>query len=254
MSNPESRASARELLRSAAAKSKGKNVPFSREFVRAVPGMPDGPFDVPPLARLIQGGRGGSVRLRLYLLLAMTATQKPYDIRNPRTSYTLARTLDLPGDVGPRRITSNMNWLAANNFIELTKRPGQPSMIQLLDPLGTLKPMPDPRAIKPYVTIPIAFWSLGWLLELSPVAIAVLFSLEEALGGYKNSRYLVPGRRDSYGISQDSWTNGERELREFGLLTVTRTPRGEDYDYPRLRNSYWLKKSRLNAPPPEPAA
>lgn len=201
----------------------------------------------PPLARLIQGGRGGETRLKLYLLLTMMATHSPYDIRNPRNPYTLALTLDLPSDTGPRRITSNMKWLSDQGFIRLTKRPGQTSAIQLLDPHGSGRPLENPRSRRPWVTIPISFWSRGWLLQLSPVAIAVMFSLREHLGGYETPRYMLRDRRESYGLSHDTWTRGSRELEDNGLLTVTRRPHGaEEYADMRLRNNYWLNIDRLD--------
>jgi hypothetical protein len=223
-------------------------VAYSREFVRSVITVPGIPEATPPLARLIQGGRGGEARLKLYLLLTMIATRDPFDIRNPQTPSTLARTLDLAPATGPRRITSNIKWLADNHFIELTKRPGQTSAIQLLDPDGSGRRLSNPRRQSPYVTIPIQFWEYGWLLHLSPVAIAVLYALREHLGGYKGPRYLLQDRRESYGFSHDTWTRGRRELEEADLLTVTRVPQSGEYAYNRLRNSYWLNMERLQTP------
>jgi hypothetical protein len=246
----ESRADALALLARAAERSRRSNAAYSREFVRAVITVPDIPTATPPLARLIQGGRGGEARLKLYLLLTMIATRQPFDIRNPPTPRTLARTLDLAATTGARRITSNMKWLADKGFIELTKRPGLTSAIQLLDPQGTGKPLPDPRRQAPYVTVPIGFWSHGWLLHLSPVAIAVMFSLRELLGGYTKSRYVLRDRRESYGLSHDTWTRGRHELEDVGLLTVTRVPQGDEYVHNRLRNSYWLNIDLLDAAVP----
>jgi hypothetical protein len=100
----------------------------------------------------------------------------------------------------------------------------------------------------PYVTIPIGFWSYGWLLHLSPVAIAVLFSLREHLGGYKVPRYLLRDRRESYRLSHDTWTRGRHELEDSGLHTVTRVPQGDEYVYNRLRNNYWLNIDRSGTP------
>jgi hypothetical protein len=245
----ESRADALALLARAAEKSRRSSVPYSREFVRSLINPPGYPVATPPLARLIQGGRGGEARLKLYLLLTMMATRQPFDIRNPPTARTLARTLDLPPATGPRRITSNMRWLATNRYIALTKRQGLTPAIQLLDPRGTGKPLRDPRHPRPYVSIPIGFWSRGWLVQLSPVAIAVMFVLREVLGGYKASRYVLPDRRESYGLSHDTWTRGRHELEEAGLLKVTRVPQGEEYVYNRLRNSYWLNIEQLNDDP-----
>jgi hypothetical protein len=216
--------------------------------MRSVISVPDIPEATPPLARLIQGGRGGEARLKLYLLFTMIATRRPFDIRNPPTPLTLARTLDLAPATGPRRITSNIKWLADHRFIELTKRPGQTSSIQLLDPQGSGSPLSDPHGQRPYVNIPIEFWKYGWLLELSPVAIAVMFSLREHLGGYKAPRYLLRERRESYGLSHDTWTRGRHELEDAGLLAVNRVPQGGEYAYNRLRNSYWLNIERLHTP------
>ena len=209
----ESRAEALRLLGLAADRSHRSSVAYSPGFVRSPAAMPDVLPATPPLARLIQGGRGGGTRLRLYLLLTMIATRSPFDIRNPPTAMTLARTLDLPPGTGPRRITSNMKWLADNHFVELTRRPGLTPSIQLLDPHGSGRPMSDPRGPR-YVSFPIGFWSYGWLLHLSPVAIAVLFALHELLGGSKLPRYMLRDRRASYELSHNTWTRGRHELEE----------------------------------------
>jgi hypothetical protein len=258
----ESRAEAIRLLDRASDRSHRSNVAYPPGFVRSLIAVPDVLQDTPPLTRLIQGGRGGGTRLRLYLLLTMIATSEPFDIRNPPTAMTLARTLDLLPDTGARRITSNMKWLAVNRFIELAKRPGLTPSIQLLDPLwsgkplppGISKPMGNPRRDR-YVTFPIGFWSHGWLLHLSPVAIAVMFAMREHLGGKPNvARYMLRDRRDSYELSHDTWTRGTRELKEASLLTVKRVPQGDEYVYTRLRNAYQLDTSPLNGPVPQEAS
>lgn len=251
MSTAESRAYATALLARAAERSKRGNVAYSRTFVRVLNVPPNMVPPVPPLARLIQGGRGGEARLKLYLLISMMATRYPYDIQNPPNPQTLALTLDLPPTTGPRRIASNMKWLSDHRFIGLTKRPGLLPAIQLLDPYGSGYPLENPRRSVPWVTIPIGFWSRGWLLQLSPVAIAVLFSLREHLGGYEAARYLLRDRRESYYLSHDTWTRGSLELEDNGLLTVTRRLHGQDqYADMRLRNSYWLNIDRLDTPVP----
>jgi hypothetical protein len=246
----ESRAEAIRLLGLAADRSHRSSVAYAPAFVRSAAGMPDVIPATPPLARLIQGGRGGGTRLPLYLLLTMIATRSPFDIRNPPTAITLARTLDLPPETGPRRITRNMKWLADNHFIELTRRPGLTPSIQLLDPLGSGRPMSDTRGGR-YVSFPIGFWSHGWLLHLSPVAIAVLFALRELLGGSKVPRYMLRDRRASYELSHDTWTRGRHELERAGLLSVKRVPQGDEYVYTRLRNSYWLDITPLDGPVPD---
>jgi hypothetical protein len=46
--------------------------------------------------------------------------------------------------------------------------------------------MSDPRDRR-WVSFPVGFWSYGWLLHLSPVAIAVLFALQELPGARKRA-------------------------------------------------------------------
>jgi hypothetical protein len=130
-----------------------------------------------------QAVSGGGVKLNLYLLLTMMATQEPFDIRNPPTPLTLARTLALPQTTGPRRINDNLKWLEDQHFIERTNRPGQTAAIQLMDPDRPGSRLPNPQRSPHWITMPIEFWSCGWLLELSPTGIAVLFALTERLYG-----------------------------------------------------------------------
>src|SRR5450755_2061252 len=180
MSESELFATATRLLDKAADRSRRSNVAYSLSFARALNPPTDGPVPPPPLARLIQGGRGGEARLKLYLLLTMMATGAPYDIRNPPTPLTLARTIGLSPKTGPRRINNGMKWLSDNRFISLTKRPGMTSSIQLLDLQDTDRSTArNPRDDTRYITIPITFWSQGWLVYLSPTGIAVLFALRE---------------------------------------------------------------------------
>jgi hypothetical protein len=96
-----------------------------------------------------------------------------------------------------------------------------------------------------YLGIPIEFWTEGWILHLSATGIAMLFALLEAQGGYTEPRYLVKERRDSYGLSHNTWTAARKELERHKLLTVERSSRGSDFDYWRLRNFYWVNEQRL---------
>jgi hypothetical protein len=81
------------------------------------------------------------------------------------------------------------------------------------------------------------------------IAIAVLFALRERLGGYAQSQYLLPDRRESYGLSHDTWTRGSRELEDNGLLTVSTITQGEEYAYTRRRRNYWLNMALLDMRP-----
>jgi hypothetical protein len=236
------------LLAAAADRSKRRNVAFARSFIRDP--LQDHKKDQQdtPLGRLIHGGRGGEVRLKLYLLLRMIATSAPYDIKRLRTPQTLARTLELPKANGARRINSNLKWLVEHNFIDLRKQPPHPPSVQLLDPLNKGNPLPSPRATKPYVTIPIEFWRNGWLLDLSPTAIAVLFALKERLGAETRHLYMMADRKASYCLSHDTWTRGTGELKSRSLLSTNRVPQGDDFDPFRLRTAYRINWDKLKEP------
>ncbi|MFV6027110.1 hypothetical protein [Streptomyces sp. NPDC056264] len=229
-------------------------VPFWPSFVRAK----EGDASTPPLARLIQGGRGGEVRLKLYLCITMMATAKPHDIRRPPTPQLWSRMLALPPDTGPRRVNSNLKWLAANKFIELKPRRGNTPMIQMLSldappipPSLNMPAVPYQRASAQarYIGVPTEFWSRGWIVELGATAIALMLILLESQGGYDRPRYVPRERREAYGVSHNTWTQGRKDLERHGLLTVGRTPQGGDFDYTRMRNTYWINEKRLHTPP-----
>ena len=246
MESTEQREAALRRLRDAAKKSKRTgHVPFPPGFVRVAA---DGHEATSPLARLIQGGRGGEVRLKLYLCITMMAAGHPFDLRKPPTPIVWARTLGLADTTGPRRVSTALRWLEDSKFIAREKRlPGEPPKITLLDANGGGGKYVPPRSGGRYVGMPIELWTEGWLLDLSATGLALLFVLRELLGGHTTSRYVTKSRRGSYGLSHDTWTKATKELVGFGLLKVTRTPQGDDFTYQRMRNSYTLNLEHLKA-------
>ncbi|KQX33174.1 hypothetical protein ASD97_32935 [Streptomyces sp. Root63] len=242
----EPRSEALGYLRGAAEKAKRRGyVPFPPAFVIA----PDGLEVVAPLARLIQGGRGGAVRLRLYLCITMMATGKPYDLRKPPGPNGWTRMLALDPKTGPRRVASNLKWLADQQLIDLQPQWGRPAAITLLSADGDGKEYTQPREEGRYVGMPVEFWTQGWLLQLSPTATALLFVLREALGGHSEPQYIPTTRRNRYGLSSDTWTKARKELEAQGLLAVKHEPQGTFYDFTRLRNAYQLNLERLGDSP-----
>src|SRR5690242_17375576 len=77
----------------------------------------------PPLARMIRGGRGGEVRLKLYLTMILVAVRPPYDIKNvPARVWAEMLDLEDPEGLGARRVSDALQWLAQRHFINLTSR------------------------------------------------------------------------------------------------------------------------------------
>jgi hypothetical protein len=235
------RLTALESMRAAAdtAKRTG-NVGFPPSLIRSEDGAPG-------LARAIQGGQGGEVRLRLFLDIVMMATKQPHVLKqNSLQLQGWCRMLGLPEDSGRRRVSSNLRLLERDRLIRLEPRPGMTPVIHLLDPTDSSKPMLV-RGGR-YVGIPIEFWTHGWILDLSPGATVALFALSELLGGRQNPQYIARHRKAAYGLSADTWTKARKELETQGILTVDRIREGQGPDLRRLRNIYWLHREVLTQP------
>lgn len=198
--------------------------------------------DRPPLARLIQGGQGGEVRLKLFLCMTLIATQAPHEIRDPFTPMYWARLLALDPARGPRRVSDGLKWLDDNSYIRREPRKGNLPKIALLDPrTGTAATRPTGK----FTEVPLGFWDRGWIIDLSARGVAILLALLDARGPYRTPRYITTPTRASYGFSADTWTRGARELREKGLLIEGRTPQGGTFDFRRLRNTYLINEPQL---------
>lgn len=198
----------------------------------------------PPLARMIRAGRS-DVRLGVYLCLLLRATQEPHDVRNNPTPAAWAEMLCLadPKRKGARRVTAAFKWLESQKLVALRPRAGRTPVVELLDPAGSGQPF---DAGAQWVAVPQELWLRGWIFELRETSLAVLLVLLDLLYGAKSARFVTPERRESYGLSEDTWTRGVRDLRDRGLLTVGRIPIGDDFHFDRLRNTYWIDPLALD--------
>lgn len=209
------------------------SVGFPLSFVR-------GNGEPPMLSRLMRGGRGGEVRLRLYLTLRMQASAPPFHLPG-RTSRSLAGLMNLPSDTGPRQVTDALNWLEANQLLEKTPTQGKPASLTLLKPDGSGDPLSN-RWEKRYLTLPVELWTLGWILRLNGRSLAVYTALRELTGGTKLDGAVMPGdRKMQYGMSDDTWTRATKELRDLGILFTHSEKHGDDEHYVRRRLRYWLR-------------
>lgn len=206
----------------------------------------------PPLARLLRGGRGGEVRLKLYLCLCLRATSAPYNIKAtiPARAWAIALGLNEPEGAGARRVGDALRWLKDNRYIRLNGERGHPAAIQLMDvdPLGSGEKYKG-RGSTRYVTLPLSFWEQQWIVRLSGKALALLLVLLELQGGREDSAFLETGRKQEYGLSDDTWTRATAELKSIGLLKVNRISQGKDFDFRRMRNEYLIDKKRFDLAP-----
>lgn len=241
--NAESR---RLLVRAVERSRRTKAVQLPIGFVRSESQAP------PPLARMLRGGRGGEVRLKIYLSVTLLATKSPHDIRQPIPARAWAEMLALPDPetAGARRVADALAWLNKEKFIKLQRTSGRPPTITLRSPLADDKGYKRPSGR--WVSVPLTLWSNEWITHLSGSGLALLLVLLELQGGLKSSTDAPSAsgpRRDRYGLSDDTWTRAAKELKGLGILTVHRVPQGKDFDWQRLRNTYWVDLARLDSPP-----
>lgn len=225
------------------------------------------PAQPSPLARVIRGGRGGQVRLKLLLSILWFAAAPPYDVTYPARAWAALLGLPDPEGRGARRVSEAFSWLESNRFIAVEVRPGHPSRITLLREVGdgSAYSVPgadynklrggvseDILAVHRYVQLPATFWVNGWLAVLSTPAVAMLLVLLLEVGGRDESTEVWFSPRMAslkYSLSEDTRLAGVNELRRAGLVTIKRRDTNPDpFAVRRLRNVYRLNPDRFELP------
>lgn len=245
MSTADARTEALEQLRAAVRRSLRKQrVPFGKWFLR---GNDD---NAARLAPLIQGGRGGEVRLKIYLTITMMATRAPHDLQRPPPPRLWATMLALPGPTAPRRASSGLRWLHAHKYIQLTPRIGHVPAVTLLDSVSGDGPWVRPMdRHERYISMPLQLWSEGWIVVLSATELALLMIIMDIQRGKSAPAYASREDHEAYGVSSDTWTRATKGLKSKGLLTIRREPQGNDFDFQRMRSLYQVNTERLQSQP-----
>lgn len=255
----ESRTAALAAAQTLAQRVMGRDLQLRRSFIMRT--NPDA--KPPPLARLMRGGRGGEVRLKLYLSLLWVGSWPPHDVNFPARAWAELLGLALPETNGARRVRDAIEWLAVNRFIAVTLRPGQPSAVTLLREDGQGSPYSVPgaaardakgegRGVDPhrYVKLPHTFWTNGWITSLStPGIAALLMLLAEQSRPTPVEVWLAPTTaRNRYAFADDTRYKGLAELELAGIVHVKQEPVGRNsFDFRRRRNAYTLDLARLGA-------
>ncbi len=208
----------------------------------------------PTLARLLRGGQGGEIRLKLYLTMSLLAVNPPYDIAQPVPARSWAEMLSLPDPErnGARRVNDAIDWLADNRLIVSDRRQGTPGAVRLLNQDGSGEGYVRP--VGRYVLLPLGLWQDGWIVRLSGTGLALLIILLDMQGGRAGPAWVSPSQaRARYDLSADTWTKGVQELETVGLVAVVKKPQGEFFDYRRMRNSYRVDTEMIQGTVPEGA-
>jgi hypothetical protein len=235
----------------------------------------------PPLARALRGGRGGEVRIKLYLtLLWFGGGNQPYDVTFPARAMAELLDLEDPAGRGARRITGAIRWLEAHRLLLVERVRGEPSRLTLLDESGQGRAYRPPGEVcrelsdtgaaegwedteeawyfNRYEQLPPEFWGNGWIATLSASGVAILLVLMvlDTENNGKQGFWISPKRaKQRFALSEDTWTRGIKELERYGLIVVRPKQVSEDFGWKRRRNTFGLDRSRLkNLPVPEVAS
>ncbi len=209
----------------------------------------------PPSALLVQGGRSGEVRQKLYLTACLVASGPPhkYERQTPARAWAELLNLEDPVGRGASRVSAAFGWLHEHRYLEVDRQKGRPPQFRLLNP--KLDGTDYQRPATEYVTVPLGLWQQHWISALSAAELGILLAILDGPGDDKpggRPRFLTEGQKERYGFSEDSWTRATRQLERLGLIELRREVTGEAMQYRRMRNVYRFPDAAFDTPPPWP--
>lgn len=248
------------IAQRAGKRARNRTAQIRRDFVqRARPDAPD-----PPLARFIGGraGRGGEVRLKVYLTQLWIAAGGSHDVNFAPSAYARLLGLDDPYKKGARKVNDALDWLHAEGFITLERSRGLEPVATLLREDGSRTPYELPgRAAKDpstgkvgpehfYFRVPPSFWTQTWVAHLSGPAVAVLLVLlARSRSKRQDGIWISPSQlTDWYAFSDDTRRRGLAMLEDSGLVFVGRQAVDPDFGFRRVRNTYSIEPALLDLP------
>ena len=202
---------------------------------------PDAP--PPPLALMLRGGRGGQVRLKLYLsyLWMQTDSTQPVPLAFPSQAWADLLGLSTSTDAGARRINEAQRWLERHGFITVEARPGHANRITVLEESGNGHRYTPPGhaanrlrntnqvTAHLYTQLPRELWTQGYMAMLTGPGLAFLLILLDqqalkmpGLDKLQPMWFSPKVLAERYALSDDTRTKGMNDLRELGLITISR--------------------------------
>lgn len=207
-----------------------------------------------PLAALVGlGGRGGEVPLKLYLALIWKCSKAPFNVAIPARKWAELLALPDPSGRGARRVSEALKTLEAHQLVHVERSRGDVPIVTVLHETGTGEEYMPPKGRSPedqYFQIPAALWIDGDIQEMSTPALAMLLAVSSEQGKPGTpvwwSTEQFPAR---IGLSAPTRARGTKELRERGLLHVTRqlltTSPDRNFTRERVRSLYHLTGAAL---------
>lgn len=217
--------------------------------------------DSAPLAKMLSAGKGGDVRIKLYLstvLLAGSVNKHPVHGANvvhdvAGASWARALALQDPSGRGARHVAAAQSWLHNAKLLRVKRRPGREPLVRLRSADGQGRRWQRPTA--PYLTVPIELWEQHWIWFLDAKDLAVLLALLDLQGesGLPSKpevepRWMATEDYERYGFSPDTWRLAAKSLANKGIvLTDFQDRLSRDFETPRRRKTYWVNRERLDA-------
>jgi len=224
VASPIQQQASKEFALSIGARRRKSGAPVRTIFVS------DETVEKPPLARLLNsaetggGGRGGQLRVKLYISLLLVCAKKPYGVARPARAWAALLGLDDIDGKGVRRIQDTLRDLADRQFIKLEDRGGLPSNVTVLSESGDGSPfipapdaynrltsngVVDPEVLRNhlYFRIPTTLWTSGKIGFLKGPSLAMLLALIS----------------EQHGTGQSVWFSPDRANKRFGLSPSTRS-------------------------------
>lgn len=220
---------------------------------------------LPPLANLLRGGqsgdgedqverrgggRGGQLRVKLYLSLLWVCAAEPYEATYPARAWAALLGLEDHETKGVRRIHQAIRDLADQGMITAQDRGGHPSTLRLLDDTGSRQPYeppseaynrlsqahadPDLLRLHYYFRVPSRIWTEGYMPQLSGPGIAMLLVLLSQQRGAQRvpEVWLAPNEADRrFRLAAATRSKGLQELRDLGLITTRKKIVSQDGSY-----------------------
>ncbi|WP_433169884.1 hypothetical protein [Kribbella sp. CA-247076] len=222
---------------------------------------------ITPLAQMLRGGRGGSVRLRLYLSMLYLAAAPPHEVTYPARAWAQLLDLENPTTAGTRRVSDAIKWLERNRYVEVVQNVGGPNTVRMMSELGDGRPYRLPgesynrlrhnfeaASVHRYIRLPGGLWRSGWMAVLSPAALGMLIILYTQLGANRaedTTVWIAPDyAAETFQLSEETRSRGLNELEAGGLITVRRRALAttEAFSIRRYRNVYNINLDAFDSP------
>ncbi len=231
-----------------------RDCPTRIEFIRR-----STPEDPPPSMMQILGrggGRGGDVRLKLYLSLLWASPGGKHDTKFRAIDW--AQILGLPkfSTNGKRRIYEALAWLDQHNYVNKTIHPGLPSVVTVCHESGngTNYVVPSTNAATggepSYRKLQSAWWTNAWIAGLSGRALVFwLVLMDETGNGRKPGPVWLSEKqtKDKYGISPHLRQKALQELKHHELISTRRRMSIEPFGAKSSRTEITVHTDRLTA-------